>query len=85
MFSRLEPPLPVFILDKGPGYACGLIDYGPEHHLLWVTALDAGGEIWSAPNPQVRLQENWSLGRKRESGAVPSTLPTAETLRVERG
>ena len=85
MFSRLEPPLPVFILDKGPGYAFGLIDYGPEHHLLWVTALDAGGEIWSAPNPQVRLQENWSLGRKRKSGAAPSTLPTAETLRVERG
>jgi hypothetical protein len=31
---------------KGNGMAFGVIDYGPEQHLLWVTAIDATGEIW---------------------------------------
>ena len=86
MFTRLEPPLPVFIIDKGSGYAFGMIDYGPEHNLMWVTALDKGGEIWCAPNPQVRVQENWSLGRHRDTDCAPKPAepPAPPTLRVER-
>ena len=61
MFTQLNPPLPVFILERGEGMAFAVIDYGPEHHLLWVTALTEGGEIWCAPNPKVRLQKNWSM------------------------
>ena len=63
MLVQLNPPLPVYVIDKGKGYAIAVIDYGQEHNLIWVTALDANGEIWCAPNPAVRLQVNWTIGR----------------------
>ena len=66
MFTQLNPPLPVIVLEKGPGLAFAVIDYGMEHNLIWVTALDATGEIWCAPNPKVRLQANWSMGRTKD-------------------
>ena len=50
-FHQLDPTLPVHVLGKGPGYAFGMIDYGQEHNLIWVTAIDETGEIWCAPNP----------------------------------
>ncbi|SFS12458.1 hypothetical protein [Sphingomonas jatrophae] len=62
-FTQLNPPIPVTVLDKGKGYAVGIIDYGQEHNLIWVTALNDSGEIWCAPNPQVRMQGNWTMGR----------------------
>lgn len=67
MFTQLDPPLPVYVIDKGAGLAFGVIDYGIEHNLLWITALDDGGEIWCAPNPKVRMQANWSAGRTRDA------------------
>lgn len=69
MFTQLNPPIPLHVLGKGDGQAIGMIDYGPEHNLLWITAIDATGEIWCAPNPKVRMQKNWSMGRP-ESAAV---------------
>ena len=63
MFTQINPPIPLKVIDKGDGMAIGVIDYGAEHNLLWVTAIDATGEIWCAPNPKVRMQKNWSLGR----------------------
>ncbi|MHB9879465.1 hypothetical protein ACSMXM_07360 [Pacificimonas sp. ICDLI1SI03] len=68
-FTRLEPPLPLHVIGRGDGLAFGVIDYGAEHNLLWVTAIDATGEIWCAPNPQVRMQPNWSMGRARVADA----------------
>ncbi len=65
-FTQLNPPLPLTVLDKGKGYAIGVIDYGQEHNLIWVTALDESGEIWCAPNPMVRFQPNWTMGRARQ-------------------
>ncbi len=62
-FTQLDPPIPLEVLDKGKGVAIGMIDYGPEHNLIWVTAIDATGEIWCAPNPKVRMQSNWTMGR----------------------
>ena len=62
-FTQLDPPIPLTVLDKGNGLVLGMIDYGPEHNLIWVTAIDATGEIWCAPNPKVRMQTNWSMGR----------------------
>lgn len=64
-FTQLDPPMPVEVEERGKGYAFAVIDYGPEHHLIWVTALDRTGEIWCAPNPKVRVQSNWTLGRDR--------------------
>ena len=63
MFTQLNPPLPVHIIDRGAGLAFAVIDYGIEHNLIWVTAIDATGEIWCAPNPKVRISENWTAGR----------------------
>lgn len=76
MFTQLDPPLPLHVLGKGDGYALAVIDYGQEHNLLWVTAIDATGEIWCAPNPTVRMQANWSMGRPA-SLAVRTSKETA--------
>ena len=62
-FKQLAPAIPVHVLGKGEGYAFAVIDYGQEHNLIWVTAIDETGEIWCAPNPKVRLLPNWSMGR----------------------
>lgn len=62
-FSQLDPAIPVHVLGRGDGYAFAVIDYGQEHNLIWVTGIDETGEIWCAPNPKVRLQPNWSMGR----------------------
>lgn len=63
MFTQLATPLPVAVEGKGKGLAFAVIDYGPEHNLIWVTALDESGEIWCAPNPLVRMRQNWTMGR----------------------
>ena len=63
MFTQLNPTIPLHVLGKGDGYAIGMIDYGQEHNLIWVTAIDETGEIWCAPNHKVRLGKNWSMGR----------------------
>ncbi len=65
MLTQLDPPIPLHVLGRGDGLALAVIDYGPEHNLLWVTAIDATGEIWCAPNADVRMQANWSMGRTK--------------------
>tara|TARA_A100001391_G_scaffold178869_1_gene143546 strand:- start:1266 stop:1505 length:240 start_codon:yes stop_codon:yes gene_type:complete len=72
MFTQLDPPLPVLVLDKGQGLAFAVIDYGVEHNLIWVTALDRSGEIWCAPNPKVRMQGNWTMGRSKDAALQPA-------------
>ena len=62
-FTQLNPPIPIDVIDKGHGIAVAVIDYGPEHNLIWVTAIDGTGEVWCAPNPKVRFQKNWTMGR----------------------
>lgn len=71
-FTQLDPPIPLDVEGKGRGYALGVIDYGQEHNLIWVTALNESGEIWCAPNPTVRLPSNWTMGRARRSGSPAS-------------
>jgi hypothetical protein len=63
--TQLDPHLPVHVEGKGTGYAFAVIDYGQDHNLVWVTAIDATGEIWCAPNPKVRVQANWTMGRAK--------------------
>lgn len=69
MFTQLNPPIPLYVIGKGEGYAIAVIDYGQEHNLIWVTALNDNGEIWCAPNPSVRLLRNWTMGRDRSAGS----------------
>lgn len=69
-FTQLDPPLPLHVVDRGAGMAIAVIDYGAEFDLLWVVGMDDGGEVWCVPNPQVRLQANWSMGRRKETPRV---------------
>ena len=78
MLTQLDPAIPLHVLGKGDGYAIAVIDYGPEHNLLWVTAIDATGEIWCAPNPEVRMQANWSLGRSKPMAVKASQEAMAQ-------
>ena len=87
-FQQLDPPIPVHILDKGAGFAIAVIDYGQEHNLIWVTAINETGEIWCAPNPRVRLQSNWTMGRARPpavfgGGKNGDCSGTVEPIRAE--
>lgn len=69
---QLSPPL-WLRTPKGVGLAHFLIDYGPEHDLLWVVADDATGEVWTVPNPDVRFIPNYSLGAARRPPDQGST------------
>lgn len=61
MILQLNPPIPVET-PRGKGLAQLVIDYGPEHHLLWVV-FQADGQCWSWQNPQVRGETNISYDR----------------------
>jgi hypothetical protein len=62
-FTQLNPSIPLNVLGKGHAEAIAVIDYGPEHDLLWVSILDSNGEIWCVPNKDVRGIANYSIGR----------------------
>lgn len=69
-FHQLNPAIPVTVIGKGDGYAIAVIDYGQEHNLIWVTALNESAEIWCAPNPLVRMKANWTMGRERSASVA---------------
>ena len=69
MITQLKPPLPLET-SKGTGLAHFVIDYGPESHLIWIVFMDDDGSCWSVPNPEIRMQSNWSMGRR--PGARPA-------------
>lgn len=77
MLTQLDPPIPLHVLGKGDGYAMAIIDYGQEHNLIWVTAIDETGEIWCAPNPEVRMQRNWTMGRMENRAVAMSKAAAA--------
>jgi hypothetical protein len=62
MLTQLNPSIPMDT-PKGAGLALAVIDYGLEHSLLWVVAIDETREIWCVPNAEARIQKNWSAGR----------------------
>jgi hypothetical protein len=63
---QLNPPIPVYT-PRGPALAHVLIDYGPEHNIMWVCFGDDDGQCWTWPNNKVRAQKNISLGRTVEN------------------
>ena len=63
MMIQLTPTIPLDT-PKGSAKAHFLIDYGQEHHLLWVTFIDATGECWTWDNRQVKLQANVSMNQR---------------------
>lgn len=81
MFTQLSPPLPVHVLGRGDGYALGVLDYGQEHNLIWVTAITETGEIWCAPNSEVRMQSNWTVGRPKSAAVAASKASLHRTVK----
>lgn len=64
MLTQLNPSIPVLIKDRGTGEAIAIIDYSKEDDLIFVVALDDGGEVWCVPNQDIRLIKNYTIGRK---------------------
>jgi hypothetical protein len=86
MMLQLNPTIPM-MTPRGPGYALFVVDYSQEHHLMWVVALDDGGEVWMFENPEVRVQSNFTLGRRpdrafgmRVPRAEPTSAPAAHVI-----
>lgn len=78
MILQLTPSIPMST-PKGDGLALFIIDYGPEHHLLWTIAINETGEIWTYPNPEVRAQKNVSMGRlTHDSTLIPGYMSFEE-------
>ena len=59
---QINPTIPL-ITPKGKGFAHFLIDYSQEHDLLWVVFLNDSGQCWTFPNSEIRIDNNYSLGR----------------------
>jgi hypothetical protein len=74
MITQLNPPLPLHTA-KGAGSAHFVIDYGPEHDLVWVVFMDKDGACWSVPNPEVRMQFNWTMGRRKPEQQPDTAAP----------
>jgi hypothetical protein len=61
MMLQLNPTIPV-MTPKGKGMAQALVDYGPEHDLIWIVFQD-DGECWSWRNQDIRAEKNITFGR----------------------
>lgn len=69
MITELKKPFPVTVTshDNKKGLAHWIMDIGIEHHVIWGVVFDEGGEIWWIPNPEIRAQTNWTMGRGRKA------------------
>jgi len=62
MITQLNPSIPIWT-PRGRALAHFLIDYGPEHDLMWVCFQDDTGECWTWENAQIRARINQTTGR----------------------
>lgn len=71
---RLDPPIPVEIvsanlpegieLDNRRGWCYGWDTCGIDGHRIWIVVLDVGGGVVDVPQPEIRVDRNWSYGRR---------------------
>lgn len=61
MMMQLNPPIPL-VTPNGKALAQFLIDYGPEHDLLWV-CFEEDGQCWTWRNQEIRADRNITFGR----------------------
>ena len=66
MIIQLDPTIPMET-PKGPAKAHFLIDYGQEHHLIWVCFQNDTGECWTWSNPQIKIEENVTMMHVRKN------------------
>jgi hypothetical protein len=69
VYTELQQWLPVST-PQGNGFACAVIDYSQEAHLLWVCIMDETGEIWCVTNGDVRVRPNPSMKAMRGLGCT---------------
>lgn len=62
MILQLNPPLPI-VTPKGKAIAHMVIDYGPEHDLVWV-CFQKDKQIWCYRNQDVRADDNVTYDRQ---------------------
>ena len=74
MILQLDPTIPLSA-PKGNGFAHLVIDMGQEHHLLWVVFIDDTNECWTFPNPEIRIQSNFTMGRRTSISTRLSPKP----------
>jgi len=76
--TRLAPPIAVIVTANtmphnvqskgGKAWAHAWIDdAGTDAHTLWRVCLDDSGEWVDVPNPEIRADFNWSMGRRGET------------------
>ena len=65
MILQLNPPIPMST-SKGDGWAFFMIERSQEHHIEWVVFLDNSGQCWTFQNPEVRMQNNYTMNRKKD-------------------
>lgn len=65
MILQLNPPIPMST-PKGDGWAFFMIERSQEHHIEWVIFLDNSGQCWTFQNPEVRMQNNYTMNRKKD-------------------
>jgi hypothetical protein len=63
MILQLNQPLPVEI-PQGKAWAHFLLDYSQDHFPIFGCFLHETGECWWVESHEVRLQKNWTLGRR---------------------
>lgn len=70
MITQLNPSLPVIVTSKldehgkpREGEAIAVERRSIEHHLYWIVVFDDTGEIWTVPNPEVRVTRCWTTER----------------------
>ena len=73
---QLNPPIPVTLklkevpdfipthLTEIRGWAYMVKETGIDSHRMWVVVLDHGGEVIDVPQPEIRVDPNWSYGRR---------------------
>ena len=72
MLIQLDPPIPLET-PKGSAQAMFLIDYSPEHNLMWVCFIDDTAECWTFENHLIRACKNITLGRTLDNNkATPN-------------
>lgn len=86
MFMQLNPPIPL-ATPKGKAWAIGMIDYGPQWDLQWVTFLHETGECWTFDNKQIRQEENYTFGLPKPSPihTAPTAKPVTDTNHINNG
>ena len=71
---ELAKPIPVTIVaeempngidpDNRRGYCIAWERVSIDWHLLWLVVLDGGGQVVNVPNKYVRVDPNWTAGRR---------------------